>query len=120
MFLMPSRFEPCGLNQMYSLRYGTVPIVHAVGGLDDTIQPYTPRARRANGFKFREPTAEALARTVQHAVRVYADRDAWDRLVRQGMIEDHSWETSAREYVKVYRKARHAAAVRLAESSTSH
>ena len=63
MFLMPSKFEPCGLNQMYSLRYGTVPIVHAVGGLEDTIQPYTPRARRANGFKFREPTAGALTRT---------------------------------------------------------
>ena len=57
-------FEPCGLNQMYSLRYGTVPVVHAVGGLDDTVQPYTSRARHANGFKFREPTADALVRTV--------------------------------------------------------
>jgi starch synthase len=115
MFLMPSRFEPCGLNQMYSLRYGTVPIVHAAGGLDDTIQSYSARARRANGFKFREPTAEALARTVQQAVRVYSDREAWGRLMRQGMTEDHSWEISAREYVKVYRKARHEAAIRWAE-----
>lgn len=112
MFLMPSRFEPCGLNQMYSLRYGTVPIVHAVGGLDDTIQPYTARARHANGFKFREPAPEALLRTVQQAVRVYADREAWIGLMRQGMREDHSWETSAREYVKVYRRARSEAAAR--------
>ena len=115
MFLMPSRFEPCGLNQMYSLRYGTVPIVRAVGGLDDTIQPYTSRARRANGFKFREETSEALVRTVQQAVRLFADRHAWGRLMGQGMIEDHSWETSAREYVKVYRRARHASANRWAE-----
>lgn len=106
MFLMPSRFEPCGLNQMYSLRYGTVPIVHGVGGLDDTIRAYTSRAQRANGFKFQEPAPDALVRAVQHAVRVYADREAWPRLVRQGMLEDHSWENSAREYVKVYRRAR--------------
>jgi starch synthase len=114
MFLMPSRFEPCGLNQMYSLRYGTVPIVHGVGGLDDTISPYTSRARRANGFKFHEPTPEALARTVQQAVRVFGDRPAWERLMRQGMSEDHSWRTSAREYVKVYRRARQDAAGRWA------
>ena len=115
MFLMPSKFEPCGLNQMYSLRYGTVPIVHGVGGLDDTIRPYSPRARRANGFKFREPTPDALVRAVQHAVRVYADRGAWGRLMRQGMREDHSWQNSAREYVKVYRRARREAAARWAE-----
>ena len=115
MFLMPSRFEPCGLNQMYSLRYGTPPIVHAVGGLDDTVQPYTPRARRANGFKFREPTPDALVRAVQSAVRLFADRDAWRRLMCQGMSEDHSWRTSALEYVKVYRRARQDAAVRWAE-----
>ena len=106
MFLMPSKFEPCGLNQMYSLRYGTVPIVRAVGGLDDTVQPYTTRARHANGFKFREATSEALLRTVQQAVRVHADREAWLRLMREGMADDHSWEISAREYVKVYRRAR--------------
>jgi starch synthase len=111
-FLMPSRFEPCGLNQMYSLRYGTVPVVHAVGGLDDTIQPYTSRALYANGFKFREPTVEALVRTLQQALRLFPDRDAWQRLMRQGMAQDHSWENSAREYVKVYRRARNAAAGR--------
>jgi starch synthase len=114
MFLMPSRFEPCGLNQMYSLRYGTIPIVHAVGGLDDTIQPFTARARRANGFKFHEPTPDALARTVRQAVRLYHDRPVWQRLMRQGMAEDHSWATAAREYVKVYRRARQQAVTRAA------
>jgi starch synthase len=112
LFLMPSRFEPCGLNQMYSLRYGTVPVVHAVGGLDDTIQPYTARARHANGFKFREPTADALVRTLRQATRVYLDKPAWLRLVREGMAADHSWRNSAREYGKVYRKARVRAAAR--------
>jgi len=103
---MPSLFEPCGLNQMYSLRYGTVPVVHAVGGLDDTIRPYTSRSQRANGFKFKEATADALTRTLRQAVAVYHDREAWLALMRQGMAEDHSWETSAKEYVKVYRRAR--------------
>jgi starch synthase len=112
MFLMPSTFEPCGLNQMYSLRYGTVPIVTAVGGLDDTVQPYTARASGANGFKFREITPAALVRTVRQAVRLYHDKSVWLPLMRQGMAIDHSWETSAREYVKVYRRARQAAAVR--------
>jgi starch synthase len=106
MFLMPSRFEPCGLNQMYSLRYGTVPIVHAVGGLDDTIQPHTARARHANGFKFHDATPEALVRTVRQAIRLFQERDVWRQLVHQGMTEDHSWRNSAREYVKVYRRAR--------------
>ena len=112
LFLMPSTFEPCGLNQMYSLRYGTVPIVHAVGGLDDTVQPYTSRARHANGFKFQEPTAEALVRTVKQAVRLFREKDVWRRLMRAGMAADHSWEISAREYVKVYRRARLTAADR--------
>ena len=83
MFLMPSQFEPCGLNQMYSLRYGTVPIVHAVGGLDDTIQPYTARAQHANGFKFREAIADALVRTVRQAVRLYHDKAVWLPLMRR-------------------------------------
>jgi starch synthase len=112
MFLMPSRFEPCGLNQMYSLRYGTVPIVHAVGGLDDTIQPYTSRAGRANGFKFKGASADALVRTVRQAVRLFQNKSVWIPLMRNGMGADHSWETSAREYVKVYRRARQTAALR--------
>ncbi len=112
MFLMPSRFEPCGLNQMYSLRYGTVPIVHAVGGLDDTIQPFTNRALHANGFKFRDASPDELVRAVRQAVRVYADRPVWRRLMLAGMSTDHSWSASAREYVKVYRRARLDAAQR--------
>ena len=114
-FLMPSIFEPCGLNQMYSLRYGTVPVVHGVGGLEDTVQPYTARAARANGFKFREPTGDALLKTVRQAVRLFENRPVWETLMRQGMTEDHSWETSAREYVKVYRRARHDAQSRRAQ-----
>jgi starch synthase len=97
---------------MYSLRYGTVPIVRAVGGLDDTVTDYSPRAVRANGFKFVEATPEALVRTVRHAVRVYHDRDVWDRLRRQGMAGDYSWEASAREYVRVYKRARMLASAR--------
>jgi starch synthase len=119
MFLMPSRFEPCGLNQLYSLRYGTVPIVRAVGGLDDTVQSYTSRARKATGFKFSEATPDALVRTVRQAVRLFEDRDAWTRLQRQGMAEDHAWTTSAREYVKVYRRARVDAAARQGQIESS-
>jgi starch synthase len=111
-FLMPSRFEPCGLNQMYSLRYGTVPVVRAVGGLDDTVQPYTSRARHANGFKFVDATPEALVRSMRQALRVYADRPVWNALMVQGMSENHSWDHSAREYVKVYRRARRDALAR--------
>jgi starch synthase len=110
LFLMPSKFEPCGLNQMYSLRYGTVPVVHGVGGLDDTIQPYTARARRANGFKFRPASVEAMTRTLRQALRLYHDEAAWRPLMLRGMQEDHSWQTSAKEYVKVYRRARDEAA----------
>ncbi|MEO7192503.1 MAG: glycogen synthase GlgA [Vicinamibacterales bacterium] len=109
LFLMPSKFEPCGLNQMYSLRYGTVPVVTAVGGLEDTVRGYSGRSRRANGFKMRECSAEALIRTVRQATRVYRDRAAWRMLMQHGMAADHSWQTSAKEYVKVYRRAREAA-----------
>lgn len=117
LFLMPSAFEPCGLNQMYSLRYGTVPIVRGVGGLDDTIQPYTARARHANGFKFREGTPDALLRVVQRAVRRYHNPAVWRKLVRNGMTADHSWAASAREYGKVYRLARAAGLARSRSSA---
>jgi starch synthase len=104
-FLMPSRFEPCGLNQMYSLRYGTVPVVRAVGGLDDTIEQWSPRTRKGNGFKFREDTAEALARTLGRAIAAFGDPKSWRAIQLDGMRRDHSWDASAREYVKVYEKA---------------
>lgn len=116
LFLMPSRFEPCGLNQMYSLRYGTVPVVRAVGGLEDTVQNFAPRAKKANGFKFKDASPESLVQTLRHALRVYRQTDVWRRLVRRVMNEDHSWDTSAREYVKVYRRARYQAAERWGES----
>lgn len=112
LFLMPSVFEPCGLNQMYSLRYGTVPVVTAVGGLEDTIQPYTTRAKHANGFKFRDQSPETLVRVLRQATRLYRDPEIWGPLVERGMRTDHSWQTSAGEYVKVYRRARQAAALR--------
>jgi starch synthase len=112
LFLMPSVFEPCGLNQMYSLRYGTVPVVTAVGGLDDTVQPYTTRARHANGFKFRDQSPATLIRTLKQALRLYHDKAVWAPLMERGMRTDHSWQTSAREYVKVYRRARQLAPAR--------
>jgi starch synthase len=106
MFLMPSRYEPCGLNQIYSLKYGTVPIVRATGGLDDTIENWEPRTGRGTGFKFSEYTGEALLDTVKLALKTYQDRDAWQRLMRSGMNKDFSWNASAREYVRVYERAR--------------
>ena len=106
MFLMPSRYEPCGLNQIYSLKYGTVPIVRATGGLDDTIENWEPRTGRGTGFKFSEYTGEALLDTVKLALKAYQDRDAWQRLMRNGMAKDFSWNASAREYVRVYERAR--------------
>lgn len=106
MFLMPSRFEPCGLNQMYSLRYGTVPIVHGVGGLADTIRTYRPNARHANGFKFTSASAAAMVVAVRQAVRLFANKVQWRRLMASGMADDHSWDQAAREYVKVYKRAR--------------
>ncbi len=104
-FLMPSRFEPCGLNQMYSLRYGTVPVVRAVGGLDDTIDNWGPRTQKGTGFKFKDYSADALQRTLEKAVLTFRDRKAWRALQLQGMKQDHSWDASAREYVKVYERA---------------
>jgi starch synthase len=85
MFLMPSRFEPCGLNQMYSLKYGTVPIVRAAGGLDDTIENFDHSALRGNGFKFYEYDSERLLEKIQEALAVYAERDLWRALMLNGM-----------------------------------
>ncbi|HLK34469.1 MAG TPA: glycogen synthase GlgA [Terriglobales bacterium] len=106
MFLMPSRYEPCGLNQIYSLKYGTVPVVRATGGLDDTIENWDPRTGKGTGFKFSEYTGEALLATVKMALKAYQDKDAWHKLMRNGMNKDFSWNASAREYLRVYERAR--------------
>jgi starch synthase len=105
LFLMPSRFEPCGLNQMYSLRYGTVPLVRATGGLFDTVQNFDPRTGEGTGFTFDEYSPQALLNTLRWALDVYQDGETWRRLQREGMRQDHSWTASAREYVKVYERA---------------
>lgn len=105
MFMMPSRFEPCGLNQMYSLRYGTVPIVRAVGGLDDTVENFDAVTGSGNGFKFREFRADKFLERIYEALFAYYDRDAWRRLQWNGMNEDNSWQNAARKYVQLYRSA---------------
>jgi starch synthase len=104
MFLMPSRFEPCGLNQLYSLRYGTVPIVRATGGLDDTVIDAAQPG--GNGIKFADYSPGALVSAVTRALELFGDRPRWEALQRAGMAVDASWDVSAREYVKVYRELR--------------
>jgi starch synthase len=106
MFLMPSRYEPCGLNQIYSLKYGTVPIVRATGGLDDTIEPWDARTGKGTGFKFSDYTGEALLATIKQALLDYQDPSSWQMLMRNGMARDFSWGASAREYGKIYDRAR--------------
>src|SRR5262249_34750845 len=105
MFLMPSRYEPCGLNQIYSLKYGTVPVVRATGGLDDTIEAYDPGTGNGTGFKFQRYDGAALLEAVRHALAVFADGQAWKRIQQNGMAKDFSWQVSAMEYVRLYEKA---------------
>jgi starch synthase len=106
MFLMPSRYEPCGLNQIYSLKYGTVPIVRATGGLDDTIEHWDARTGKGTGFKFTDYNGEALLLTIKEALRAFRDRTSWQQLMRNGMNKDFSWNASAKEYSRVYERAR--------------
>jgi len=117
MFLMPSRYEPCGLNQMYSLRYGTAPIVRATGGLDDTIQNFGPRSHQGTGFKFQEYEPEALLTCVRAALKAYRDTDAWRVLQHNGMAKDFSWKASAPAYVTLYEAAKRSRIPRVVRSS---
>ena len=105
LFLMPSRFEPCGLNQMYSLRYGTVPLVRATGGLYDTVKNFDPATGEGTGFTFEEYSPEALLGTLRWALGIYGNRAVWRRIQVSGMQQDFSWDASARQYVKVYERA---------------
>jgi starch synthase len=104
MFLMPSRYEPCGLNQIYSMKYGTVPVVRATGGLDDTVQNFDGQA--GTGFKFVPYSAVALLDAIQQAVKCYREPEAWSRLMQNCMARDFSWTASASEYVKIYEALR--------------
>ena len=106
MFLMPSRYEPSGLNQMYSLKYGTVPIVRATGGLDDSIEPFDVEHGTGTGFKFQEYSGEALLYVVRQALHHYMDERIWKRIQLNGMAKDFSWKGPASEYAKLYEAAR--------------
>lgn len=105
MFLMPSRYEPCGLNQMYSLRYGTVPIVRATGGLADTVEDFDPSNGTGTGFVFEEYEAAAMLEAIERAVVAYGDAEVWKGLVSRGMVLDYSWGASAGKYVELYGRA---------------
>jgi starch synthase len=106
MFLMPSRYEPSGLNQMYSLKYGTVPIVRATGGLDDSIEPFDVEHGTGTGFKFQEYSGEALLYAVRQALHHFMDERIWKRIQLNGMAKDYSWSPPAAEYAKLYEAAR--------------
>lgn len=102
-FLIPSRYEPCGLTQMYALKYGTVPVVRATGGLDDTIVQFDPRTKKGNGFKFTLYKPEALLSALAKAVQIFQDSKTWKRIMANGMKADFSWDRSARKYMDIYR-----------------
>ena len=117
MFLMPSRYEPCGLNQIYSLRYGTVPIVRATGGLDDTIENFDAKTQQGTGFKLEDYTGKALLRSVRAALKAYRDPKSWQALQTNGMAKDFSWKASAASYVTLYEAARRTRIPRAAGTS---
>ena len=104
MFLMPSLYEPCGLNQMYSMRYGTVPIVRATGGLDDTVENFDPTHGTGNGFKFQQYQAAALLEKIREALYFYSRLKAWRQIQRNGMSMDNSWSAAANKYLEIYKE----------------
>ncbi|HEY8411681.1 MAG TPA: glycogen synthase [Pyrinomonadaceae bacterium] len=104
MFLMPSLYEPCGLNQMYSMRYGTVPIVRATGGLDDTVEQFDPGHGTGTGFKFGPYEAGALLEKIREALYFYARPDEWQKIQRNGMLVDNSWTAAAKKYLELYQE----------------
>jgi len=104
-FLMPSHFEPCGLNQIYSLKYGTVPVVRATGGLDDTVEEWNPAINAGTGFKFAPYEAQALLDAIDRALAAFYDKKQWSQLMQNGMAQNFSWDKPARAYVAVYEEA---------------
>ena len=104
LFLMPSRYEPCGLNQMYSLRYGTVPIVRRTGGLADSVEHYDPTSGRGTGVVFSDFDSPALEWALNTALDLYALPEHWTRMTRNGMQRDFSWQHQGAEYIELYRR----------------
>src|SRR5262249_30661108 len=103
-FLMPSKYEPCGLNQMYSLRYGTVPVVRVTGGLADTVTEFDPVSGQGTGFRFDVYDAERFKAKIDKALALYPNRRVWLNLMKNGMKQDFSWNRSARKYLDVYQR----------------
>ncbi len=104
MLLMPSLYEPCGLSQLFSLRYGTVPIVRETGGLNDTIEPYNEYTREGTGFTFTNYNAHEMLDAVRRSIDTYKKKDVWKSIIRNGMKQDFSWKKSAQEYMKLYER----------------
>ncbi len=102
LFLMPSLYEPCGLNQMYSMRYGTVPVVRATGGLDDTVQQFDTATNEGNGFKFGPYAASPMLEKIREGLYFYKQREAWETIQRNGMTIDNSWSAAAKKYIQLY------------------
>jgi starch synthase len=100
--LMPSRSEPCGLNQFYGMKYGTVPVVRATGGLDDSVEEWQPATGTGTGFKFHGYQPDDLLGTLQHALRIFADKEQWRKIMKNGMASDFSWTAPATEYIRIY------------------
>jgi len=101
-FLVPSFYEPCGLTQMYALKYGTVPVVRATGGLEDTIEDFDPRTKSGNGFKFGPYDSKAFLSSIQRAMDLWHNQETWEILMRKGMAADYSWDLSAERYQDLY------------------
>jgi starch synthase len=106
LYLMPSRYEPCGLNQMYSLRYGTVPVVRATGGLADTVREFDPITSEGNGFAFEAYSADAMVMALRRALAMHGDAALWARVQRNGMGRDSGWRVAADGYDRLYAEAR--------------
>jgi starch synthase len=102
---MPSYYEPCGLNQMYAMTYGTVPVVRATGGLADTVDEAPPDGDWGTGFRFHPYSAHAFGEALYRALAAWQDPPRWERIVRNGMTRDFSWRRSARSYLELYERA---------------
>jgi starch synthase len=104
LFLMPSLFEPCGLNQMYSQRYGTIPVVHDIGGLKDSVQAWSGRKKTGTGFKFAQANAESFWKQLKAALDLMKEKESWSALRRNAMLTDFSWSRVISQYETIYRK----------------